>query len=100
MPHGDSESSKPPPNHCLSSMDSVNLKGPASDTVRYLSPVDTEHFTEHYKIIIHGWRRHSAEARIVRNVRDAKAAATKFKWENSSSGRHSWIPPDLAAGGS
>jgi hypothetical protein len=41
-----------------------------------------------------------AEARIVRNVRDAKAAATKFKSENSSSGRQSWIPPDLAAGGS
>jgi hypothetical protein len=38
-----------------------------------MTPVDTEHFTEHYKMIGEGIQ---AEARIVRNVRDAKAAAT------------------------
>jgi hypothetical protein len=41
-----------------------------------------------------------ARAPVIRNVRDAKAALTKFTSEIRHHGRQSWIPLDLAAGGS
>jgi hypothetical protein len=41
-----------------------------------------------------------AKAPVVRNVRDAKAAPAEFKSEIWYHGRQSWIPMDLAEGGS
>jgi hypothetical protein len=68
-----------------------------------LTPVDTQHFTEHYKIVGEDIITLVGEdiqtmVRVGRNVRDTTAATTKFKSENSLSGRQSWIPLDLAAG--
>jgi hypothetical protein len=41
-----------------------------------------------------------AKASVLRKVHDAKAAPTKHKSEIRDHGRESWIPMDLAAGGS
>jgi hypothetical protein len=78
---------------------------PPSDTVRHLTPVDTRHFTEHYKmagedIMTSVGEDIQARAPVIRNGRDAKAALTKFISEIRRHGRQSWIPLDLAAGGS
>jgi hypothetical protein len=78
---------------------------PPSDTVRHLTPVDTRHFTEHYKmagedIMTSVGEDIQARAPVIRNGRDAKAALTKFISEIRHHGRQSWIPMDLAVGGS
>src|SRR5258708_15595992 len=83
----------------------VNLKRSPRQIPSAGTPVDTQDFTEHNKI---GWRRHyklvgediQAKAPVVRNVRDAKAAPPKFKSEIRHHGRQSWIPINLAGGGS
>ena len=41
-----------------------------------------------------------AKASVVHNVRDAKAAPPKFESEIRHHGRQSWIPINLAGGGS
>jgi hypothetical protein len=99
--------SKPPMNDRLEPASTPLTLGdyPPSDTVRHLTPVDTRHFTEHYKmagedIMTSVGGDIQARAPVIRNVRDAKAALTKFTSEIRHHGRQSWIPLDLAAGGS
>src|SRR6266446_2560279 len=88
------------------SADAVNLKRSPHQIPSAGTPVDTRDFTQHYKI---GWRRHyevgwrkafRPRRRSFTMFVTQKAAPPKFKSEIRHHGRQSWIPINLAGGGS